>query len=330
MKKQNHLICAFLAAALTASLAGCGSHAKESAMAVAETSAGNIQNTDYAGLGSAPQIHPQSASNKSEAFTKAEETGDMQNISKPENRKLIRTVYLTMETTEFDSLLESLSQTVSQAGGYIESSSISGSSILDSQENRRYASLTVRIPSPQLDAFLSQIGNQGNVTNRSESTEDITLQYSDLESRKKTLLLEQDRLWDLLSKADSVDAVIALESRLSEIRYQLESMESQLRTYDNQVDYSSVHIDLSEVKVFTSTSPDSVGMRIQKGFQKNLKAVASGLVNAFVLITSSLPILFTIGLLLALAWFLFRFFFRKGAHWQKKKNSSKTQEKSDS
>ena len=75
----------------------------------------------------------------------------------------------------------------------------------------------------------------GNITNKSETTQDVTLQYSDLESRKKSLTVEQERIWALLEKADTLESVIALEERLSEIRYQLESMESQLRLYDNQV-----------------------------------------------------------------------------------------------
>ena len=60
--------------------------------------------------------------------------------------------------------------------------------------------------------------------------------------RKKSLEIEQERLWALLEKADSLDAVVALEARLSEIRYELESYTSQLRLYDNQVDYSTVSI----------------------------------------------------------------------------------------
>ena len=54
--------------------------------------------------------------------------------------------------------------------------------------------------------------------------------------------MEQDRIWALLEKADTLDAVIALEKRLSEIRYDLESMESQLRLYDNQVEYSILRL----------------------------------------------------------------------------------------
>ena len=221
------------------------------------------------------------------------------------NRKLIRTVNLNVETTEFDQLIGNISQAVSDAGGYMESSDVSGTSISDSY-GRRYAYLTVRIPAERLDQFVTLVGEQGNITNKSESTQDVTLQYSDIESRKKSLRIEQDRLWELLEKADSMESIIALEERLSEIRYQLESFESQLRTYDNQVDYSTVSISVNEVKVLTPTTPDSVTTRIQKGFRRNLENVCNGMVNFFVWLLSSLPSLIVLAVILVLLIILFR------------------------
>ncbi len=205
-------------------------------------------------------------------------------------RKLIRTVNLNVETTEFDDLLASISQFVDASGGYIEQSDLSGRSI-SGGNGRRYASITARVPATQVDAFLSQMSEKSNVTYRSENVQDVTLQYTDIESRKKSLTIEQERLWELLEKADSLDAVIALEERLSEIRYELERFESQLRTYDNQVDYSTVYISIDEVAVFTPTEPDSVMTRIQKGFTRNLKNVGNGFVNFFVWFVSSIPTL---------------------------------------
>ena len=130
------------------------------------------------------------------------------------------------------------------------------------------------------------------MTNRSESAQDVTLQYSDLESRKKSLTVEQDRIWALLEKADTLESVIALEERLSEIRYQLESMESQLRLYDNQVDYSTVCLSINEIKgaaSFTPTEPEGLGQRIQKGFSKNLNSVSQGLTNFLIWLIASSP-----------------------------------------
>lgn len=235
-------------------------------------------------------------------------------------RKLIRTVSLNVETTDFIKLLDSLTQAVTSMGGYIEQSDISGNSISDSQD-RRNAYLTVRVPSNKLDGFVAQVDAEGNITNKSENTQDVTLQYSDIESRKKTLAVEQERLWDLLAQADSMDAVIALESRLSEIRYQLETMESQLRTYDNQVDYSTVMLNINEVKVFTPTAPDSVLTRIHKGFSRNLKNVGNGAVNFMVWFLSSLPVLVVFAAIAGTAYIILHRITHKIPRKQKQKNA---------
>ncbi len=229
---------------------------------------------------------PEENSSKNPA-SEPSSAGNQQSIP----RKLIRTVSLNVETTDFDNLLTAIQQTVAADGGYTEQSDVSGSSISTASIRKRYAFLTVRIPSAKLDGFLSQMSEQSNVINRSESVQDVTLQYTDIESRKKSLTIEQERLWALLEKADTLEAVIALEERLSEIRYQLEGFESQLRTYDNQVDYSTVHISIQEVGVFTPTTPDSVGTRIQKGFVRNLENVIISLTDFLVWLISHLPAL---------------------------------------
>ena len=221
-------------------------------------------------------------------------------------RKLIRRVNLTAETTTFDQLIAEVNQSVTDLGGYIEQSDVSGTSLYDTYSRNRYSYLVVRIPADQLDSFITQVSSRANITSTNESTEDVTLQYSDLESRKKSLTIEQERLWELLEKADTMEAIIALEARLSEIRYELESFESQLRTYDNQVDYSTVTLNISEVPVLTPTDPDSVLIRIQKGFTRNLSNVSTGLVNFFVWLVSSLPTLLLLAVILVIIILILR------------------------
>ncbi len=226
-----------------------------------------------------------------------------------QGRKLIRTVNLQVETTEYDRLIEDINRQITDAGGYLEHSDLSGTSLYNPGRGR-YANLTVRIPADKLDAFLSQVGEACNITSRSENTQDITLQYSDIESRKKSLTIEQERLWALLEKADTLESVIALEERLSEIRYQLESFESNLRIYDNQVDYSTVYISINEVQVFTPTAPDSIGTRIQKGFSRNLNTAINSAVNFFIWLITTLPILIPLVIVLAFILILIRKFSR--------------------
>lgn len=223
-------------------------------------------------------------------------------------RKLIRTIHMNVETGDFDSLIKTLNTKAADLGGYIEQSDISGSSLnYDNRPAERYATFTFRIPVDKIDGFVTVVEENGNITSQSESAEDVTVKYSDLESRKKTLSVEQDRIWALLEKAESLESVIALEKRLSEIRYELESMESQLRMYDNQVEYSTVHLQVREVleaAAFTPIGPESVGQRIQKGFNRNLNAVIQSLTGFLILLISASPIWVPLVLIFLIVYFV--------------------------
>ena len=220
----------------------------------------------------------------------------------PVERKLIRNVSMNLETREFDALTKSISDAVTFFGGYIEQADVSGNSLYWSGErSSRYSNITARIPENKLDAFLTEVSGQGNVTYKNESVQDVTLQYTDITSRKKTLQMEQERLWELLEKAESVDAVIALEARLSEVRYQLESIESQLRTLDNQIVYSTVYLSIQEVQVLTSTDPDTIPVRIQKGLSRSFNTLKISSVDFLVWFISSLPILAVFAVLVFIA-----------------------------
>ncbi|MDE6185208.1 MAG: DUF4349 domain-containing protein [Lachnospiraceae bacterium] len=205
-------------------------------------------------------------------------------------RKLIKNVNLNVETETFDDLLANVEEKTRKAGGYIEQSyTYNGSSYYGG--GRRNASLTIRIPAENLDEFLSAVSAVSNVISRNESVSDVTLQYVDLESHKKALLAEQDRLLELLDVAETIEDIISLESRLSEVRYQIESMESQLRTMDNQVSYITIELYIDEVEKLTPVQEQTAWQKISVGFANSLHNVGNGLVNFGIGLIISLPYL---------------------------------------
>jgi hypothetical protein len=89
------------------------------------------------------------------------------------------------------------------------------------------------------------------VTYLSSDATNITQQYTDTASRLSAYETEETRLLEILAEAETVEDMISVENRLSDIRYQKESLTSQLQNWDNQVSYSSVTIVLSEVRELT-------------------------------------------------------------------------------
>lgn len=282
MKKQSMLCKGILIIGTVTILTACGS-AKDSSVNHISYDSNMVAETAAAAEAMSPGAGP-GASNLSAGSKTAA-------APLPQNRKLIRNAEINLETDDFDSLLTKLEGKITALGGYVENSSVSGNSMnYRNEPEPRYANITARIPQDQFDGFLNNIEGLANVTNQSSSTSDVTVQYTDLESRKKTLAVEQERIWAILEKADTLEAVIALEQRLSEIRYELESMESQLRLYDNQVDYSTVRLYIQEVTIFTPTKPVSLGERISTGFSENITAVTNAVTTFLVWLLAGSPI----------------------------------------
>ena len=131
----------------------------------------------------------------------------------------------------------------------------------------------------------------GNVTQKNESVEDVTLQYVDVESRKKALETEQERLMELLSSAENMEDLLAIESKLSEVRYELENYGSQLRMLDNQIDYSTVNVDVDEVERTTATRQKSCIAEIKDRYGYSLYQVGRGSRSFTIGFLGSLPII---------------------------------------
>ena len=217
-------------------------------------------------------------------------------LSLPEGRKWIITVEADVETEDLDKMLETLSVAVTEQGGYLEHQQIENGSSYASRRYR-YANLTIRIPAEHLDAFLAGLSQMSNVTSSSRSAEDATLTYVDTESRVKALEAERDRLLELLSQAEDMSDLLTIEERLTDVRYELERYESNLRSLDNQIDYATVYLDITQVTEYTPVAEKTFWQRISAGFTENLKALWDGIQDCIVWLLSALPFLIPLGLL---------------------------------
>ena len=225
--------------------------------------------------------------------------GSAESGTTPQNQKLIRTVYLYAETENMDPLLAGIDAQIAEVGGYVEAREVNNGSVYSSHRYRR-ASLTIRVPAEKLDEFITHVGSASNITSRRETTEDITLAYVDVQSRIAALEIEQERLLVLLAQATSMDDILLIESRLTEVRTELEEITSVLRVYDNQVTYATIYLELEEVVEYTEPKPDTVWSRIGKGFVKSLKGVGNFFVELFVFLIVGSPYFALIGGIIAL------------------------------
>lgn len=221
-------------------------------------------------------------------------TGDTDSTVLPEGRKWIITVNMSAETEDLDALMEALNGKISGLGGYVEDQDSYNGSMYSSRRYRS-ASLTVRIPAERVDEFTEEMSGIANVVSTSLSREDITLSYVATESRVKALQTEEARLLELMEQAETMADLLEIESRLTDVRYELENRASQLRLYDNQVDYATIYLSIDEVQEYTPVEEPTVWERISGGFVSSVKGVGNGLLDLLVWVLAKSPYLVILG-----------------------------------
>lgn len=221
--------------------------------------------------------------------------------------KIIKTVDLRIQTKEYDAYVAALNANVKACGGYVETSEADMGGYYDSN---RYSTYTVRIPAEKLDEFLASAGENGKIVNKTESQKNVTLDYVDLESRISAFKTERETLTSLLEKAESLENVLSIQERLSEVNYEIESYTAQLRVLENRVSYSTVTLNISEVERVTETE-QTLWAKIKNTFFENLDNLKEGVSEIIVGVIGGLPIIIPVAAVAAIIIIILRKIIKK-------------------
>lgn len=226
------------------------------------------------------------------------------------DRKIITTVYESLETAQYDAFLAALKEEVAARGGYFVHAKYSGNGI-ETTQNRR-ADFEIRIPAASLSAFTEKVGTLAAVLSHTEEADDITLSYIDVESRISVLEAEEKALLGILETAQKTEDVLAIRESLTDVQGQLASLRAQKQTYDTLIAYSTVHIDVSEVKTERAGSDGSFFSEVGKTFSESLSAIGAFFSGLGVFLLGNSPIILLVAALAVGIFFLVRYFHRRG------------------
>ncbi len=173
--------------------------------------------------------------------------GKESTVVEGENRKIIKNVNESVQTDEFDAFLDSLYAAISEAGGYISSSSYNGNSYYD-ESSLRTANITIRIPADNLSAFTEKVDSLAVVTSYNEYIDDVTGQYIDVTSRIAVLEAEETALIEILKTATTTSDMLDIRTRLLDVQSDLASLRAQRDLIDDKVEYSTVTLRVREVR----------------------------------------------------------------------------------
>jgi len=201
-----------------------------------------------------------------------------------DSSKIIYTANLSLESKDYDAARAALDNALAEAGGYMESSSeYTGTG------DSRSVSLTFRVPQENYDSFLAAVAEAGNVTHKNQQADDVTAQYMDVQARLENLKNQRTRLQQLQEQADNLSDLLEIESSLNDVQYQIESWQSQMDWYSNQVEECTVYVNLNEVKTYTPTD-DGFGARIGSAFSEGWQNFVNGVQQLAVNLAGAWPV----------------------------------------
>ena len=151
---------------------------------------------------------------------------------------------------------------------------------------------------------IKKIGENATVTYEIIIANDVTDSYNDSQRQIEVLETEQQRLLELLKKAESLDDILEIESRLTKIRYELSSYEQQIEEYDDSVSYSALSLNISEVERETVAKTDSFFTKVSEGFMTSISDIGNGFADIAVGFLSIIPYLVLISVILLVAYFI--------------------------
>ncbi|MEA5050914.1 MAG: DUF4349 domain-containing protein [Oscillospiraceae bacterium] len=216
-------------------------------------------------------------------------------------QKIVYTTNMSIETKEFEDSYNAILAAVKEAGGYVASKSVSGGyTSQNGYYNSRSASLTLKIPADKYQDFLSKGPDFGNVTQQDDTSEDITSSYIDTQARLDSLEAQKTQLLELLDKAQSVDDIILIRDKLTDVIYQIESYTATLKTYDDLVSYCTVYINLSEVTTIT-VHTTTFGEELVEALKGSGRSIVNFLRGAVIAIIYAIPYLVVFFLVFLLA-----------------------------
>ena len=236
--------------------------------------------------GSEGQVPP-ALRNTSQASAGDSMSADLGNVE----RKLVKSAQVRIRVENLETADASVTGLMEKYDAYAAATNV--------QENFYYYSL--RVPSQTYDIFLAEMNGIGRLINRSESTEDVTLRYYDLEGRLETKRELLRTFQSYLRRANNIEEILAVEARISELQYDIEGTGKQLRDLANRVDYATIDLSILGPAAAASNRSVTFGERIGQMFGGFGGFLSSTVMVIIGIVIYGIPVL----LLLALFFWLF-------------------------
>lgn len=272
--KSKFIKACFLFATITSLITGCGASDMSSENMVSQSAVSNTKsvNENFDGKGAVYYNTVQNegvsdSSIASDAYSMEEDSYEVTQAATEEGdnqtqnldsmtlleEKLVYHCDMDIETLDYAKTMASIKNAITKYNGVIQAENES-----DNGRNWYYEDyyktsgtlhnyIKVRIPSEKYENFLSELDGVGKIISKSTSVDNISQQYYDTTTQIEALQIQEKNLLSMLEKCETIEDMITVQSRLSEVQYELSSLQTNKRYMDIDVAYSYVNINVSEV-----------------------------------------------------------------------------------
>ena len=199
----------------------------------------------------------------------AEEGGDRTAAPDGVKPRIIYSADVRLVAEDFAAAAEELTALVNKVGGYVASASLDRSS-----GESRYGQWTVRVPVGAYERFLGSLDSIGFVETRSQTSQDVTMEYVDVEARVANLKRLEERFVKLLDeRTGKLEDVLKVEQELARVRGEIEQAEGRLRYLTNKTDYGTVTVHLREERDYVPPKAPTFGEQVATTWGQSLRAL---------------------------------------------------------
>jgi hypothetical protein len=199
---------------------------------------------------------------------------------------IARTAELTLTTNDFDKARAALEDILKRHSGYLGQLNVNAP-----PSAGRTLDATLRIPATQRDAAIAEIKKLGRVEAESQTGEEVTAKYVDLEARLSNARNTEQRLTEVLrERTGKLADVLAVEESISRVRGEIEQMEAEKKTLTTRVEFLTLVVRLTEdYHAQLHMAPDSILGRCRNAAIVGYKSMVDGVVAVILFLLSYGP-----------------------------------------
>ncbi len=155
------------------------------------------------------------------------------------NRLMIYTATVSLKVKNVTTAINKITSLTEEFGGFIQEINIYGT-------ERKEGYITVRIPQTNFQEFLKKIASIGKLENKKVEGQDVTEKFIDLQARLNNSKKEEQRLLQILEKAETVDEILKVEKEIKTVRTEIDTLTGQIKFLQRRITYSTIKISLEE------------------------------------------------------------------------------------